>query len=39
MGASGQTVVVNINGPVFDYQDLYKKLDEAGIQLKRRKMA
>ena len=39
MGTSGQTVVVNINGPVFDYQDLYKKLDEAGIQLQRRKMA
>ncbi len=37
--AGGQTVIVNINGPVLNYEDLYKKLDEAGVRLKRRSLA
>lgn len=37
--AAGQSIVVNINGPVLDYEDLYKKLDAAGITLKRQKRA
>ncbi|MGD1832495.1 MAG: SHOCT domain-containing protein [Sphaerochaetaceae bacterium] len=36
--SGGQTVIVNINGPVLNYEDLYKKLDEAGVRLKRRNL-
>ena len=33
----GQPIVVNINGPVIGYEDLYQKLGAAGIKLKREK--
>jgi len=36
---TGQSIVVNINGPVIGYEDLYLKLEAAGITLKRQKRA
>lgn len=36
---SGQSIVVNINGPVIGYEDLYMKLEAAGITLNRKRLA